>query len=335
MSATTPIDQYNGDPTLTHLLAALEDAPRALAAVKTASFDKAAAASLPDSAFAWEDARRFPVHTREDTIASVAYRLKYAAHVPRHVDEKLSEAVDAYGIPPDLFVSARPATKVAAAAEPVYALPDLKRLPLGSAEQVKVAEEVLHRDGHVLPFEEKVRAFTKVAQAAEQHKVALDAATAPYVADSACNVRMLRDRIGMRAATTKVAAAVSAYDTLDEALKTAGEVIYDRAQLVRLAAKLHELDKVAGLTSEYGRRIFDPMKTVFNDAHFKVASDIVDLAGKQVPVDTLMQLPQGVWDQLDAPEMGKLAASGDATTFKQAFVTLPLDIKVVLAGQLR
>lgn len=337
MSARAPIlDQYNGDPTLTHLLVALEDHPRALQAVKTASFDKEAAESLPSRAFAWETERRFPVHTREDTIASLAYRVKFASAVPPEVDEKLSDAAEAYGVDPSLFAPAPGRQKVAAAvAEPNYAVPSQKRLPLGSPEQIKLAEAVLLRDGHALPLEERVQAFHKVASAAKTAGLPTADDTSAYAAQNACNTHVLRDRVGMRAAQTKVAACAAAYDELDVALAKAPPMIYDRGQLLKLASRLHELDEQAGITGQYGKKIFDPMKTVFNDGRVKVSSDVVDLGTKQVPVETLMQLPPEVWEQLDAAEVGKVAASGDAATFKQVFDTLPRDMKITLAAQLR
>lgn len=326
------IDQYHGDPTLTHLLAAIEDRPRALAAIKTASFRQDT--PPPPSAYAWRDEERFPIHTREDAIASIAYRAKYAGAVPGYVDEALADAAEAYGISPDLFAAS--AVKVAHAPAPVnYAVADQERLPLGSREQIKVAEEVLLRDGlSALGLEECVRSFGKVASAAKEYGVALSPEAAAYAAENACNTYLLRDRIGMRAARTKVAAAQEAYDQLDAALQRAPGRIVDRGELLKIAARLHELDEVAGLTKDYGRKIFDPMKTVFNDPTVKLGGEVLDVGGKAVPVETLMQLPESVWSDLDAPELAQIAASGDAGQFKAVFETLPRDIKLTLAGQL-
>lgn len=317
------IDQYHGDPLLTRLYAALDDRPRALDAVKTASFDPELATALPDRAFAWDGERRFPIHTREDTIASVVYRSKYAGAVPGFVDEALNDAVEAYGIDPTLFTSTSPAVKVAAA--PVeYALPALERLPLGDAEQVKVAEQVLLRDSAILPLDERVLAFAKVASAAASAGVALHPDVGAYAGLNACNTQMLRDRIGARAATTKVAECQAAYDALDTALAGMPPLLNDRETLLKLAARLEDLDQVSGVAAHYGRKIFDPMKTVFN-AGEKVAND----GGAQA----LMQLPRDVWEQVDAPEMADLAERGDVATFMQAYETLPMDIKMVLKRQ--
>lgn len=326
----TIIDQYNGDATLTRLFAALEDRPRALEAVKNASFDPDTAASLPDSAFAWDGERRFAIHTKEDTIASIAYRAKFAGHVPLFVDERLNDAAEAYGLEDVLFQSTTP--KIAAA--PVeYAVPSEERLPLGNKVQVKIAEEVLLRDGHKLPLAERVEAFAKVAGHAMAMGLPTHPDTGAYAGLNACNKRMLCDRIGMRAATTKVAGMSDVFDKLEAGLAYLPEVITDRPTLLKLAGCLEELDTMAGLEPHYGKRVFDPMKTVFNGGE-KIAARGGDMTADGLDVMKLMRLPTQVWDDVDVPELGKLAQDGDNLRFKQAYETLPLDIKLVLKRQM-
>lgn len=326
---TLIIDQYHGDATLTRLYAALEDRPRAFEAVKSASFDPDAAARLPDSAFAWDGERRFAIHTREDTIASIAYRAKHAGHVPRFVDERLNDAAEAYGLEEELFQSITPKT---AAAPVEYAVPSEERLPLGTKTQVKIAEEVLLRDGHKLPLVERVEAFAKVAFHAAAMGLPVAPDTGAYAGLNHCNKRMLCDRIGMRAAATKVAGMATIYDKLEAGLSYLPEVIQDRPLLLKLAGKLEELDAAAGLEPHYGKRIFDPMKTVFNGGE-KIAAH-GDTTTDGLDVMKLMRLPSQVWDDVDVPELGKLAADGDNLRFKQAYETLPLDIKLVLKRQM-
>ncbi len=43
-----------------------------------------------------------------------------------------------------------------------------------------------------------------------------------------------------------------------------------------------------------------------------------------------MGLPPEIWQQVDAPEVGEVAQSGDPVQFKQVFDTLPLDVKMAL-----
>lgn len=322
-----PCDHYNGDPTLTKLLAYLDNRPEALSAIKCASFDPDGASQLPNSAFAWEEMRRYPIHSREDTIASIAYRSKYAGdlRVPADVDEKLAQAADAYGVKPEMF---RAYTAKTAAAEPTrYALPDRQRLPLNSPAQVKVAREVLARDGHTLPLPERINAYVKLASAAADHGMPVDGDIGTYAGLNACHTQVLRDRVGMRAATTKVAACATAYDALDAALGQMPQVIRNRDTLLGLASKIAQLDEAAGIQQHYGKKIFDPMKTVFNSGE-KIA------ACANVGVEKFMALPAEVWKQVDVPEMADIAASGDVARFKQVYETLPMDIKMVLEKQL-
>ena len=108
--------------------------------------------------------------------------------------------------------------------------------------------------------------------------------------------------------------------------------IQDRTNLIKLASTIDQLDRFAGLEKHYDRKLPDPLQTVFNTE--KTAMEMVDVAGAQVPVETLMQLPPEVWQQIDMPELGERAQAGDPAAFKQAFDTMPLDIKVVLKAQL-
>jgi hypothetical protein len=98
-------------------------------------------------------------------------------------------------------------------------------------------------------------------------------------------------------------------------------VISDRNTLLKLAARIEELDILAGIDGLYGKQIFDPMKTVFNSGE-KIAR-VTDRTSDGLDVSRLMGLPSHVWDQVDVPELGKLAAAGDNTQFKAAYETLP------------
>ncbi len=368
------LDQYSGDPTHALLFDELASRPQALEAVKTASFDRDAAQALPSTAFAWEGLRRFPVHTKEDTIASLVYRSKCAAEVPAYVDAKLGAAAAAYGVKEAFFGFGKKKTEEApaspptvdnlppgfrlhegrlyhafapgvefsvpmdranaylaevhrnkTAAAPAYALEAQQRLPLGSPEQVKLAEEVLIRDVRVLPLTDRVEAFTKVALAAEALGLPVSRNVGVYAGRNVCYTQVLRDRIGMRASRTKVAGCSQVFHELDAALGAMPPVLQDRGALLKLAARLEELDQIAGLTSDYDKKIFDPMKTVFN------GRDKIAQAGEDY--QKLMSLPPEVWDQVDVPELKEIAQGGDLAQFQQVYDTLPADIKMIIRSQ--
>ncbi len=318
------VDQYNGDPTYAQLQAVARDVPVAREMLKTASFDKEAVDNLPSTAFAWEDLRRFPVHNKQETIASIFYRNKCASYVPIDVDTKLATAAKIYGIDLAAFNS----VKVASTEEPNYALPEIKRLPLNTEGQIKTAEQVLCRDFTRLPIEMRADAFSRLVKAAGEHNMELSPLAYKLGGLTVCDKTQLCDWLEARSTASQNTAQKVAFQKLADGLRHAPQIIEDRKDLVKVASTIAELDKQAGLEKFYDKKLPDPLMTVFNTT--KVAEDMCDVAGKKVACAKLMGLPDSVWDQVDVPELGKIAEAGDLGQFKSAFDTLPLDIKVVL-----
>ncbi len=319
------VDQYHGDPLYTQLHVLMRDYPRARDMVKEAQFDAAkyAVERLPSSAFAWEDERRFPIHTREDTVASLFYRMKCASAVPAYVDTKLTTAAKIYKIDQGVFH----AVKVASDKPRHYALPEEEKLPLNNAVQVKKAEEVLLADYAVLALEKRAEAFQNLYHAARRFQVALEPTSLKMAGVTGCRPEITADWLEARAEAAVDPNHRAAYEKLASVVKRMPRYVSDRKELVKLATTIAEIDQYANLMQHYDKRLPDPLQTVFNSE--KVAEEVCDVGGAQVPVSTLMQLPPEVWQQIDAPEFAELA-QGDPGAFKQAFDTLPLDLKVAL-----
>ena len=133
------VDQFN-DPAFGTLYHQITKMPALEAFVKEASIEPQDAASLPDSAFAWPEERRFPIHTREQTALSFAYS-KLASELPAYATENLKAAMNVYGIPEDIFSEIK-----VAAEEPKdedYLIPALKLFTVKTAEDVKFAQRQL------------------------------------------------------------------------------------------------------------------------------------------------------------------------------------------------
>ncbi len=320
------IDQYNGDPVYAHLHLLTKQFPLAREMLKTASFETAKSQTeyLPDSAFAWEEERRFPIHTREDALASIFYRSKVASAVPVYVDTKLSIAQAVYKLDASIFSP----MKTASEKEESWALPDNKRLPLNNVSQIKMAEEVLHRDYLLLSLEKRAEAFSNLYFAATKHDVSLKPLSMKMAGVTIGNPKTIRDWLEARAEAAPNALHKAAYTKLAAAVDTIKTPIQERPSLVKLAATIAEIDKQAGLDKFYGRKLPDPLLTVFNTE--KIAETTCDVAGAIVPASTLMQLPEQVWQQVDAPELAAIAQSGDEEQFQQIFATMPLDVKTAL-----
>lgn len=324
-------DQYNGDPVYAELHVLTRNRPLAREMLKTADFEekRSQVEDLPSRAFAWEDERRFPIHTKEDTLASVLYRSKLGSAVPKHVDEKLEKAITVFGLDEHLFSS-----KTASDPKPEtqYALPEEQRLPLDDEGQVKVAEHVLCRDYQMLPLEKRADAFGRLTEAAHKHGVELSTLSQKLAGITVSSTETLRNWLEARAAVTD-GKVQEGFDKLANSLQDAPPLMQNRKDLVKMASTIDQLDRKAGLDQHYDRKLPDPLLTVFNTE--KQASEMCDVAGMQVPVEELMSLPPEIWEQVDSPELAEVAASGDEATFKQVFETLPLDIKVALQGQLQ
>lgn len=328
--SSTIIDQYNGDPVYAHLHVLTRDYPLAREMLKTASFEntKLAVEDLPSTAFAWEDERRFPIHTREDALASIFYRSKLGSAVPAHVDAKLATAQAVY----QLDISMFSAMKTAAAEPTEYALPDEKRLPLTGSAQIKMAEEVLHRDGMYLTLEKRADAYSRLYTAAKRCNVQLTPLSLKFAGATVSNTHTLRDWLDARTEAAPTLVQKAAYAKLAEATYNMPSNLTNRADLVKVASTIAQIDKQAGLDKFYGKKLPDPLLTVFNTE--KVAETTCDVAGMPVPAAALMALPPQIWDQIDAAEIGAVAQSGDPEQFQQVFATLPLDAKMVLREQL-
>lgn len=329
-------DQYNGDPTYAQLHVLTRNRPLVRDRLKTASFDAEKVANLPSSAFAWEDERRFPVHTEADTVASILYRSKLGSAVPAQVDDKLAKAAAIYGIPDVIFAG----EKTAAAPDVEYALPSFvktagvdqvdhseSRLPLDGEFNIKLAEDVLCRDFQRLPLNTRADAFSRLTKAAQLNGVSLRPLTMKLAGLTITNTPRLCDWLEARATVTD-GPIKEAFDRMASKLRKAGAEIEDRASQIKLASTIAQLDKKAGLERYYDRKLPDPLLTVFNTT--KIAEDSCDVAGKKVACSVLMRLPEGVWEDVDMAEMSKIADNGDTMEFKQAFDTIPADIKMIL-----
>ena len=320
------VDQYNGDASYTRLYDLVRDKPLVREVLKTASFEGTDVEELPSTAFAWPGARRYPIHTKEDAIASILYSKE--ASVPQPVEQALADAAEAYGLDAHLFATTKEAVE---AATSEFVFPAAKRLPINSADEVKMAEEVLCRDFQRLSLDTRADAFSKLASAADKHQVKLSSLSERLAGITQCSVPNARVWIEARAAVAE-GTVKQAYDNLSASLSGAPAVLSDRKDLVKLAAALAELDSRAGLERYYDRKLPDPILTVFNMG--KRAEESVDLGGTSVPVSYLLQLDPMIWDQLGIPEIKDVVAARDTAQLKQILDTLPLDLKMVLAGSI-
>lgn len=325
-------DQYH-DPAYAGLFHLLEENPHVIPFIKHAELDDTAEASLPDTAFAWADRRLFPINTPENAVLSQLYREKCAS-VPQAVDVALQQALEVYGVK-DLVAQQKVAQAPASPpADDEYLLPQLKRLRVKTAADIKTAEARLLEEYPRLNIEDRATAFIQLTKKARDLGVSLQPETHRMAGMTVCTTKMAHDFIEARRCATKEPLFQRAYEKLASAFQYG--TLQDRDELVAAADALAKLDKLAGLEKYYDRDLPDPIRTVFNTTQ-KIAEDALDMAGRSIALSKLAALPASFWSDVVGPDMLKditdKTGQVDATKLADVLPTLPLDLKLILKHQ--
>jgi hypothetical protein len=328
----TLVDQFR-DPTLAVLVNLVADRPKVAAAVADVDIQPAEAEALPDSAFAWQEKRAFPIHNRGHAILSRVYR-ENTPGVPPHVDAFLKEAFDMYDVPDDLFVREKRAAAVVNPDD--YLLPSLKKLPVRSAAQVKTAEATLLADFTKLSLVHRAEACKRLVDKAAAFDEKLDPLMHKLAGFTVTSTRQLTDWIDARAGASE-GAHRDAFEKLAAVTRQLPPEIHDRHDQIKLAEAIGELDQRAGLVKHYDRRLPDAMQTVFNTE--KIAGHGVDLNGRFVTASQLAAYPSTFYGDILGDDLVREASDGrgDMDPQKLAMIleTLPRDMKGLLASHMR
>ena len=328
------VDQYS-DPSFGFLVRQVKAMPEIESFVKNASIEAGETDNLPDTAFAWPDQRKFPIHSAEHATLSYAYS-KLASDIPAEVESNLKNALEVYDVPLNIFNTTE---KVAAAlTDDAYLLPDMKLFPVTDAASVKYAEQRVLSQITKLSLENRATVCGNLVKKADHFKVELHPEVLKLAGFVVSSTAQVRDWLYARSEALPVEKHLykAAYEALADGLKGRPAESADRPGLLKLASTIAELDAQAGLERHYDRKLPDPLQTVFNT--HKVASEMVDLNGTMVPLKKLAALPASFWEDLGGRELSdELCPGGQMDSSKLAMIvdTLPLDLKVILKSQLR
>lgn len=301
---------------------------------KTAELDPQMLAQLPDSSFAWPGERKFPIHTREHAALSYAYSKVAAEQLPTDVVSFLSKACDMYGVDTNAFV---PAVQEKVASTEFWLLSEKKRFRVAAPEDVKVAETVLHEKYAQLSINERAEAFMQLHKAAQHYGVTLSTASEKLAGYTITSTQVLKDWVEARqeAATKMGSVLADAYAKLAQSYTGVKPFIVDRGDQLKLASLLIDLDKQSGIDQLYGKKMLDPLRTVFNTD--KLASDAMDIGGVTFSINKLAQIPATFWsDALGDDIMREIAPDGNVkvSALRAILPTLPQDLKVTVGRQL-
>ena len=263
----------------------------------------------------------------------MGYR-KTASAVPSEVDAMLEKAAAVYEIDPSVFETSG-AEKTAS--EERYVFPEKKRFLVKTASDIKLAEERIRECYTQLTIEDRAEGLFRLTKLAEEFGVSLHPSTVKLAGFTLTSTRKLRDWIDARKEATRGQVFSAAYEKLSASLEGVAPEFHDREVQVKIAGALHELDREAGLTRLYGKKLPDPIQTVFNSE--KLASDTLELGtGMMLNKQKLAALPLSFWSDLLGPSVAREISSDGETVNPEALMqllpTLPDDIKAIAQKQL-
>lgn len=326
----TIIDQTN-DPGYATLRVLIEQYPDLREMAKTAEIADDEFTKLASDAFAWPSQRRFPIHSKEHTALSLAYR-KAAHAVPLEVDTMLQKAAMIYEIDASFLDKKIEKT----AAQEYWLLPEKKRFRISSVDDVKTAERVLHEKYAQLSIEDRAQAYHRLGKIADQHNVTLSPSTYKLAGFTVTSTKILKDWLEARKEACLDKGLSQAYAKLASMYTNVHSHIYDRGSQVKLASAINELDQAAGLEGHYGKTLPDPIQTVFNTE--KVSANQVPIGTDfAINKSTLAQLPPTFWEDVLGPDIAKeISADGsvDVEALAQILPTLPADLIPIVQKEL-
>jgi hypothetical protein len=323
------------DPGYANLRVVLDHFPQLKEVAKTASFSEGEFDALPDTAFAWPGKRRYPLHTREHAALSLGYRKLASERVPAEVDGMLKQAADAYELEDAIYAKIE-IEKTASAPED-YVFPEKKRFLVKTAEDVKLAEQRMYECYRQMSIEDRAEGMFRLCKLAEAHQVSLSPSTLKLAGFTLTSTRKLKDWIEARKEATWGSVFSSAYSKIAESLNGVAPEFNDREVQVKLAQAIHVLDKESGLTKLYGRKLLDPIQTVFNSD--KLAAETVEVGtGMFLKKSNVTALPLSFWQDLLGDDITQEISSDGQTVDPESLMallpTLPSDLKAVVQKQL-
>jgi len=325
---TMPIDQFS-DRSFKQLYQLLQEHPGIEEHIKTAQIDVEENEKVSSWAFAWPEERMFRIDTPAHASLSRLYMEKQAG-IPDIVKQRCDNALEIYGVKLPLT------EKTASAPDPdEYLLPERKRYRVTDKGSVKLAAEaLLTNQGRLDPIS-RTRACVNLVKKASDHNEVLPNGIYKMAGVTMSYLPTMRTWLEARAAAAPTTLLKTAYQKLADSMLRREQYVSDRDELVKVAGVIQELDQAAGLTHWYGRRLPDPVQTVFNTD--KIAEEMLDAGGTQIPLSTLEALPAETFEDVFGPEIaGDFTQGGDIDTqqLKMLWDSIPLDLKQALAAQL-
>lgn len=321
------VDQFS-DPTFHHFYRVFRDYPESEYLVKTASLSDEENDNRPSSSFAWPDRRLFPIDTPEHAALSRLYMEKQAG-IPDEVIAVCDKALELYGV--EMPLREKIAEEQINPAD--YLLPNQKRFLVKTAEDVDMAVDALLTNRKKMGPITRAQAAFNLVKKATTLNVKLPPQIHKMAGVTMSDSSALRSWLDARADAATESAVKEAFQKLSSLIEKQPELVAERDELVKFASVVHELDIAAGFQKLYDRKLPDPIATVFNTD--KIAQEMIDLAGRQVPMETMLQIDPDVYRDVFGEDIVEefVDEEGeiDPQMFQVILPTVPYDLQKALA----
>lgn len=292
-------------------------------------------ASLPDSAFAWPEFKKYAMHTKDHAALSLIYA--QGEKLPSDVTERLEKAASLYGID----IKTKPITKTAAAHDvPSFSPSDHLVVSndkhggmckIASAQDITYGIEFVVRNRKHLPIEKLAHANKVLCEKAQQFGTAVPIHVSQSAGLTQCDREKLAEWVETRACLTSNEKCKKSFEKLAQAIAGKGGQFATRNTLIKTASVIANLDKEANLTRHYFLKLPDPMQTVFNTT--KIAEENLYFGGQNVPFSKFLETDPDIYAQVLGDDVvEEITTDGilDAAKLRDILVTLPADLQVAL-----
>ena len=306
--------------------------------------EKEAAAETPDSLFADDVNRRFPLTDRANTWLSGAYFAKtasdhYSDSEYRRVAKRIFKAAELYGIYNDVCdvmgkvadaemkeVAAR-TEKQAAAIESCYGEPETGAFPMFNAGQVKRACSYFDENAYAYDWRRRASIAKNIMRKAAEYGIVPSETVRKEAGAGFPRRDFLAENLLSREAELERPGLRKMAGDMRRTIKIVCEA--DPEDLMRHLEPLREMvsgsDELSGIDEEYGRRFLPPADFIFDigdDEAKEFKEDTVPLGGELMSAKALSGLPMKLFKSVMSPEMFGGMLDGGKLSPKKISITI-------------
>jgi hypothetical protein len=287
--------------------------------------------SIPDNMFAYLEKRAFPICDRANTYMSTCYYIVNRDKIPDKVRTNLEKAAHFFKIENEVLDFAKKYIQLEKQAKKeiekeAYAIPKKKAYPLQTKDHYAMAVPHFEKHHKEYPLKDRIKIAKKIVKFANNNNMPVCSHiviqyTKPMYMDKEKTAAMLMSR---------------AFDTcipekkkLFRGLGLGFQKFAQPNDFMKIASLLEKIDDNFLETKPE----HDFLEVMFQPMQKKASDEVVNIAGKEIPLGQLMIFPEEFYDEAlgeDIVRHMKINEALDARAVKAVIESLPMPEKKVL-----